>query len=280
MDDIMKNAFVCGHPINHSRSPMIHTHWLQHYGIAGTYRAIDVSPAGFANFVREIARNKLVGGNITIPHKEAAFVLAKKSDDICQLIGAANTLWLEDGMLCATNTDAYGFTANLDHHAPNWDQAKTALVLGAGGASRAVIYALKQRGFTSIMVANRTIEKAVELQHRFGPALSAHPLAAIDEIANDAGIIVNTTSLGMKGEGNLPLDMSKLRSDTLVTDIVYVPLLTPLLVAAQDAGLKVVDGLGMLLHQAAPGFEKWFGILPTITDDLRDMIIKDMAAKA
>jgi shikimate dehydrogenase len=197
-----------------------------------------------------------------------------------RLIGAANTLWLEDELLCATNTDAYGFAANLDDRAPGWDREKSALVLGAGGASRAAIHALKLRGFTSIMVANRTIEKALELKHRFGSNVSAHALDSIQELAASANIIVNTTSLGMKGEGSLPLDMSKLHAETLVTDIVYVPLMTPLLVAAQTAGLKVVDGLGMLLHQAAPGFEKWFATLPTVTDDLRNMIIQDMAAKA
>jgi shikimate dehydrogenase len=279
MVDETRNAFVCGHPINHSRSPMIHNHWLNHYGIKGTYRAIDVPPSNFANFIATLASNSLVGGNVTIPNKEAAYALATRPDEVSKLIGAVNTLWFQEGKLHATNTDAQGFSANLDQHAPNWDQAKSALVLGAGGASRAVIYALQQRGVSSIMVANRTLEKAIELKHRFGSAVSAHGIEAAQELALNANIIINTTSLGMKGEGSLGLDLTKLSSDTLVTDIVYVPLMTPLLVAAREAGLKVVDGLGMLLHQAAPGFEKWFGVMPDVTPQLRDMIIEDMAAK-
>ncbi len=275
-----KHAFVCGHPISHSRSPLIHNYWLNQYGISGSYRDIDIAPAKFAEFLNRLATHDLVGGNITIPHKEAAFALATKVDQTAELIGAANTVWLEEGVLNATNTDAHGFTANLDQQAPNWDSTKTALVLGAGGASRAIIYALIARGFKSIMVANRTQEKAVELKDRFGPTLSAHPLEAMQELALSAGLIINTTSLGMKGEGGFDLDMTKLNADTLVTDIVYVPLMTPLLLAAQAAGLKTVDGLGMLLHQAAPGFEKWFGLLPSVSDDLRTLIIDDMAAKS
>ena len=280
MADSINNAFVCGHPINHSRSPMIHNHWLNQYGLEGTYRAIDVAPTDFANFISNLSSNHLLGGNVTIPHKAAAYALAGHADDICHLIGAANTLWFENGLLNATNSDAHGFAANLDHQAPEWDKAKSALVLGAGGASRAVIYALIQRGFTSIMLANRTVEKAVELKHRFGPALSAHKLEAAQELAVDAGVIVNTTSLGMKGEGSLNLDLTRLKSNTLVTDIVYVPLMTPLLMAAKNAGLKTVDGLGMLLHQAAPGFDKWFGVLPKVTEELRTMIIQEMAIKS
>jgi shikimate dehydrogenase len=278
MANLTINSFVCGHPVNHSRSPLIHNHWLKRYDIAGNYRAIDIAPANFASFVSALQANGFAGGNITIPHKEAAYSLAAKADEICHLIGAANTLWLEYGKLCATNTDARGFAANLDEGAPGWDKGKTALILGAGGASRAVIYALLQRGFTSVMVANRTIERATELQHRFGAKLTAHRLEAAQELAKNAHIIINTTSLGMKGEGKIPLDMTMLNSDTLVTDIVYVPLMTPFLTAASQAGLKIADGLGMLLHQAAPGFEKWFGVLPTVNSQLRNAIIADMAA--
>jgi shikimate dehydrogenase len=280
MADKPKNAFVCGHPINHSRSPIIHNYWLNQHSISGSYHAIDIEPANFAQFLTQLTDKNLVGGNVTIPHKEAAFALAKNTDEISKLIGAANTVWMQYGTLHATNTDAQGFMANLDQQAPNWDRAKTALVLGAGGASRAVIYALNQRGFTSIMVANRTLEKAQELKHRFGLTVTAHSLEAVQELASSARLIVNTTSLGMKGAGSVDLDMSKLNAETLVTDIVYVPLMTPFLIAAKQAGLTVADGLGMLLHQAAPGFEKWFGVLPTVTDELRSIIIKDMAAKS
>ncbi len=279
MADQSRNAFVCGHPISHSRSPLIHNYWLETNGIPGTYRAIDVTPAAFSDFIATLRASNFLGGNVTIPHKEAAYALAARADETCHLIGAANTLWFEDGVLNATNTDAHGFAANLDDRAPNWDDAKSALVLGAGGASRAVIHALVSRGFTSIMVANRTVKKAVELKDRFGGTVSAHSLAAAQELAMGAEFIVNTTSLGMKGEGSLDLDMTKLKPETLVTDIVYVPLMTPFLMAAKAAGLQTVDGLGMLLHQAAPGFEKWFGVLPTVTKELRELIIKDMANK-
>lgn len=279
MANTQKNAFVCGHPINHSRSPIIHNYWLNQHGICGSYKAIDIAPDKFAGFLTRLSNHNLIGGNITLPHKEAAFRLAAKTDEVSKLIGAVNTVWLEDGALHGTNTDAHGFMANLDQQAPNWDQAKTALVLGAGGASRAVIYALTTRGFSSIIVANRTLEKAIELKHRFGATVTAHSLEAVRELASTADFIVNTTSLGMKSAGSVDLDMTKLKANTLVTDIVYVPLMTPFLIAAKNTGLKVADGLGMLLHQAAPGFEKWFGVLPTVTDELRSLIIQDMATK-
>lgn len=270
------HAFVCGHPIDHSRSPMIHNFWISKHNLKGSYRAIDVAPPNFSTFIGSLKDQGLAGGNVTIPHKENAYALAGKTDEAAKLIGAANTLWFEDGQLCATNTDAHGFCANLDQQAAGWDTGSNALVLGAGGASRAIILALLQRGFTSICIANRSLERAVELKDRFGKRTSAHSLAAINELARDCDLVVNTTSLGMNAEGDIPLDMSKLPNDALVTDIVYVPLITPLLAKAKEAGLKVADGLGMLLHQAAPGFEKWFGILPQVTPELRAMIIADL----
>jgi shikimate dehydrogenase len=271
-----RHAFVCGHPISHSRSPLIHGYWLKNLGIAGTYRAIDIEPNGFTAFATSLAAQGLAGGNVTIPHKESACQIADVLDPVAEIIGAANTLWLEDGRLHATNTDAHGFAANLDEQAPGWDQAETALVIGAGGASRAVIHALLDRGLKSVHVANRTRERAQELADRFGARVVAHPLFALDEIAPDAGLVVNTTSLGMKGEGDIPLDMSRLKPATLVTDIVYVPLVTTFLRNALDHGLPVADGLGMLLHQAAPGFEKWFGVRPEVTTELRDLVIANM----
>lgn len=271
-----KHAFVCGHPISHSRSPMIHGHWLKTYAIAGDYQAIDVVPAAFEAFIANIRAGRFVGGNVTIPHKEAAFAIADSRETVAELIGAANTLWFEDGKLCATNTDAHGFAANLDEQTPGWDACKTALVIGAGGASRAVIHALIERGFQTIHVANRTEGRAMELADRFGIKVRPHPFAALNALAVDAGLLVNTTSLGMKGEGAIPLDMAKVPSGALVTDIVYVPLITPFLADAKAHGLKIADGLGMLLHQAAPGFEKWFGVRPQVTADLRAKIIADM----
>lgn len=275
-----RHAFVCGHPISHSRSPLIHGHWLKTHGLNGSYRAMDITPAEFPRFAATLAQQGLVGGNVTIPHKEAAFAAADSRETAAELIGAANTLWLEDGRLCADNTDAYGFAANLDAGAPGWDCHKSALVIGAGGASRAIIHALAARGFTAIFVANRTQDRARALAHRFGARVSAHPMEALDELASQSGLIVNTTSLGMKGEGDIPLDFAKTRQDTLVTDIVYVPQVTPFLAKAQAHGLNTVDGLGMLLHQAVPGFERWFGVRPEVTPALRDLIIADMGKPA
>ena len=272
-------AFVCGHPIAHSRSPMIHGHWLKSYGIDGSYTAIDVAPENFAAFVAGLAAAGLRGGNITIPHKEAAFTAVQRRDEAAEQIGAVNTLWFEDGILWGGNTDAYGFAANLDHLAPGWAKGDVAVVLGAGGASRAIIHALKKRGFNDIRIVNRTLARASELADQFGAGVSAHPQAATAELLGDASLLVNTTALGMHGNEGLPADPSTLPDHAIVTDIVYVPLETPLLAAAKVRGLKTVDGLGMLLHQAVPGFERWFGYRPEVTAELRNLIVTDLDSK-
>ncbi len=274
-------AFVCGHPIAHSRSPLIHGYWLRQFGIAGSYEAIDVAPADAAGFFATLRQRGLAGGNVTIPHKEAAFAAAARLDAAAEAIGAVNTLWFEDGTLVGGNTDAAGFAANLDEHAPGWAKlGGAAVVLGAGGAARAVIHALKVRGFSDIRIVNRTVARAGELADRFGDGVSAHPVAATGDLLADAALLVNTTALGMAGKdgaGALPADPATLPRHAIVTDIVYVPLETPLLAAARKRGLKTVDGLGMLLHQAVPGFERWFGRRPEVTRGLRDMIVADMA---
>lgn len=279
MAEPVKKAFVTGHPIAHSRSPKIHRYWLSTCRIDGFYEAVDVEPAGFPEFLAGLRERGFAGGNVTLPHKEAAFALAGRRDDAADQIGAVNTLWFEDGMLCGGNTDAHGFAANLDEFAPDWAQNGPAVVLGAGGAARAVIHALKMRGVRDIRVVNRTLERARELAHRFGAGVSAHGSAAVDELLGDAGLLVNTTALGMHGHDGqgLPADPAKLPGHAIVTDIVYVPLETPLLAAARARGLKTVDGLGMLLHQAAPGFRHWFGILPRVTPELREMIVADLS---
>lgn len=269
-------AFVCGHPIAHSRSPMIHGHWLKSYGIDGSYTAIDVAPESFAAFVAGLSAAGLRGGNVTIPHKEAAFAAVQRRDEAAEQIGAVNTLWLEDGVLWGGNTDAYGFAANLDHLAPGWAKGDVAVVLGAGGASRAIIHALKQRGLKDIRIVNRTVARADELADQFGAGITAHPPAATAELLGDASLLVNTTALGMHGNEGLPADPAGLPDHAIVTDIVYVPLETPLLAAAKARGLKTVDGLGMLLHQAVPGFERWFGHRPEVTVDLRNLIVADL----
>lgn len=275
---VEKRAFVTGHPIAHSRSPKIHRHWLEEYGIDGSYQAIDVRPEDFAAFLKSLDENGYRGGNVTIPHKEAAYALVERRDEAAEAIGAVNTLWLEDGVLWGGNTDALGFAGNLDEHAPGWAANGPAVVLGAGGASRAVIYALKDRGLNDIRIVNRTLARAEELADRFGAGVSAHGAGAVGELLSDAGLLINTTALGMHGNETLAADPAGLPGHAIVTDIVYVPLETPLLAAARARGLKTVDGLGMLLHQAVPGFERWFGKRPQVTPQLRRMIVADIEA--
>lgn len=275
---VEKRAFVTGHPIAHSRSPKIHRHWLEEYGIDGSYQAIDVRPEDFAAFLKSLDENGYRGGNVTIPHKEAAFALVERRDEAAEAIGAVNTLWLEDGVLWGGNTDALGFAGNLDKHAPGWAANGPAVVLGAGGASRAVIHALKDRGLNDIRIVNRTLARAEELVDRFGAGVSAHGAGAVGELLSDAGLLINTTALGMHGNETLAADPAGLPGHAIVTDIVYVPLETPLLAAARARGLKTVDGLGMLLHQAVPGFERWFGKRPQVTPQLRRMIVADIEA--
>ncbi|TPL57645.1 shikimate dehydrogenase [Mesorhizobium sp. B2-4-2] len=279
MAEATKKAFVTGHPIKHSRSPKIHGHWLARYGIDGSYQAIDVAPQDFAEFLSTLQANGYLGGNVTIPHKEAAFALIERRDEAAQQIGAVNTLWLEGGQLWGGNTDSHGFAANLDDHAPGWASIGPAVVLGAGGASRAVIHALKQRGIRDIRIVNRTLARAVELRDRFGAGVSAHGMAATGELLADAGLLINTTALGMQGNEGLAADPALLPDHAIVTDIVYVPLETPLLAAASARKLKTVDGLGMLLNQAVPGFERWFGVRPQVTPELRALVEADLAPK-
>jgi shikimate dehydrogenase len=274
-------AFVCGHPVAHSRSPAIHRHWLARYGIAGSYSAIDVAPDNFADFIQGLERNGFAGGNVTIPHKEAACRLVMRRDEAAEEIGAANTLWFEDGVLCCGNTDALGFAANLDDLAPGWAVGRgTAVVLGAGGAARAVLFALRQRGYRDIRVVNRTMARALELADHFGNGVTAHAPEAAAELLGDADLLVNTTALGMHGNAEIPLDPAGLPVHAIVTDIVYVPLETPLLAAARRRGLQTVDGLGMLLHQAVPGFERWFGRRPAVDAELRKLIVGDLETAA
>ncbi|WP_085032426.1 shikimate dehydrogenase [Ensifer aridi] len=277
-ETFVNHAFVTGYPVKHSRSPLIHGYWLKQFGIEGSYRALEITPEAFPDFMRQLKDETagFCGGNVTIPHKEAAFRLADRPDDLSAELGAANTLWLEDGEVCATNTDGRGFVANLDERAKGWDRISTAVVLGAGGASRAVIQAIRDRGVKAIHVVNRTPERARELADRFGGAVHAHPMAALAETMSGAGLFVNTTSLGMDGEQAPAIDFSPMAGDAVVTDIVYVPLKTPLLRQAEEQGFRIVDGLGMLLHQAVPGFEKWFGRRPVVDETLRQIIISDM----
>jgi shikimate dehydrogenase len=268
-------AFVVGYPIGHSRSPLIHGHWLSEHGLAGSYERVDVAPEDFEAFFGGFAQRGFRGGNVTIPHKEAAFRLADVATERARRLEAANTLWIEDGRVHADNTDVTGFVASLDQALGDWS-AGTALVLGAGGASRGVIAGLLDRGVRNIVVANRTEGKAQELV-RFAPGRIAP--AAWSEIParlHEADLLVNTTSCGMAGHPPLNVDLAGLPGHAAVADIVYVPLETPLLKQAKARGLRAVDGLGMLLHQAVPGFARWFGVTPAVTPKLRALIEADI----
>ncbi|EDQ35256.1 shikimate 5-dehydrogenase [Hoeflea phototrophica DFL-43] len=273
-------AFVIGDPISHSRSPLIHRHWLETAGIKGSYDPVHIRESDLKRFVAALkdGTSSYAGGNVTLPHKQAIADLVDNIDETAKQIGAVNTVWLEAGRLCATNTDSHGFSANLDELEPGWDRGKTAVVFGAGGASRAILHALKARGFTSIRIVNRTLARAQELSDRFGGGVSAHSIDELDDVSSGANLFVNTTSLGMGGTPVPDIDFSRLATGALVTDIVYVPLVTPIMAMAASQGLATVDGLGMLLHQAAPGFEKWFGRTPAVTKSLRDLVIADIEA--
>ncbi|WP_019223056.1 shikimate dehydrogenase [Bartonella rattaustraliani] len=280
---IFPRAFVVGTPIHHSKSPKIHNFWLKQYNLQGEYLAQEIVPEEFEDFLTSIQKRGFCGGNVTLPYKQEAFHFVKYKDDIATMIGAVNTLWYEEDKLCATNSDAYGFSANLDDFAPGWG-GETALVFGAGGAARAILYALKKRGFKRIYLINRTKQHAENLAEHFGKLVEVHDWHKINEILYQADLIVNTTSVGM---ANLPTrksdfflcDFRKTKATVLVTDIVYTPLITPFLQQAKAHGLKTVDGLGMLLHQAVPGFERWFGIRPEVTKALRNTILEDMGEK-
>jgi len=270
---VTKKAFVIGHPIAHSRSPLIHGTWLAEYGIDGSYEAIDVAPAALPAFFDRLRGGEFVGGNVTIPHKEMVFDLCDSVDDLARTIGAVNTIVVRDGSIHGTNTDYLGFLGNLDAGAPGWsDGPKDALVIGAGGAARAILVALRRRNGGKVHVLNRTLANAQALVAEIDGPFEAHGFDAFPALAPRIGLVVNTSSIGMHGSRFDWLDMSLLAPNTLVTDIVYAPLVTPLLADAQARGLPVVDGLGMLLHQAVPGFAAWFGVTPEVTPQLRARI--------
>jgi shikimate dehydrogenase len=273
----MRAACLIGWPAAHSRSPLIHKYWLKQLGLDGDYRIEAVEPSAFADFVSHLAQRGYAGANVTIPHKEAALALSIP-DARARAIGAANTLYFRGNQLHSTNTDVEGFINNLDASAPGWDRTEDALVLGAGGSSRAVIFGLLERGIKRIHLSNRTRERADALAQSFGPRVQVIDWAGIGEVVPRAGLLVNTTSLGMKGQPALEVDVSRLPVDATVADLVYVPLRTELLKSAAGRGLKTADGLGMLLHQAVRGFELWFGQRPQVTPSLRTLVETDLTA--
>jgi shikimate dehydrogenase len=273
----LRRACVMGHPVAHSRSPMIHGYWLKTLGIPGAYELKDLTPDAFVPFITNLAANGYVGGNVTVPHKEAAYRTVNERDAAAEAIGAVNTLWLDKGKLMGGNSDTHGFIANLDDRAPGWDVAGCrALVLGAGGAGRSAVYALRQRG-AAVDVANRTVSRAQEVATRFGA--TAHGFDAVPGLLREADVLVNCTSLGLAGKPPLDIDLGPLKRTAVVYDVVYVPLETGLLAAARKRGHRTVDGLGMLLQQAGFGFRKWFGGNPKVTPELRAMVEADIIAK-
>jgi shikimate dehydrogenase len=268
-------ACLIGWPAAHSRSPLIHHFWLRKLGIEGGYTIESVPPEDVAEFIGHLSHHGFVGANVTIPHKERALLLSVP-DERAKAVGAANTLWYDGDTLRSTNTDIEGFLDNLDASAPGWDSIEDALVLGAGGSSRAVIFGLIERGIARVHLVNRTMARAQALADQFGPQIIPVPWEAIGDVLPRAGLLVNTTSLGMKGQPALGIDVGKLPSQAMVADLVYVPLQTQLLAAARTRGLNTADGLGMLLHQAVRGFELWFGQRPEVTPELRALVEDDL----
>ncbi|MCC5972829.1 MAG: shikimate dehydrogenase [Rubellimicrobium sp.] len=276
MTDEIPLAGVIGNPIGHSRSPRLHRHWLERHGIAGDYIPLHVQEEHLDEVVRALPKMGFVGVNITIPHKVSVMRLADQISDRAILIGAANTLiFRRDGKIHADNTDGYGFLANLRAGAPDWrPDVGPVAVLGAGGAARAVIESLLAAGATEILLANRTRPKAEALKSDFGARIRVVDWVQAGNIIEDAATIVNTTSLGMTGAAELRVPLDGLHPGQVVTDLVYNPLETRLLAEARAAGCVTVDGLGMLLHQAVPAFERWFGVRPEVDDAVRAAVLE------
>jgi shikimate dehydrogenase len=276
-------AGIMGWPVAHSRSPALHNFWLDEHGIDGAYVPLAVRPEHLAQALVALPVMGFRGCNLTIPHKEAALAIVDRVEPLARRIGAMNTVIVAaDGSLEGRNTDVYGFRENLRDGAPDWEpSAGPAVVLGAGGAARAVVAALSEMAVAEFRLVNRTLARAERVAEDLaGPAgrLSIHPWHARDAVLEDAGLLVNTTSLGMAGEPELTIDLSHLPRRAVVADLVYVPLETGLLAAARRRGHRCVDGLGMLLHQGRPGFEAWFGTSVRVTRELRAAVLSTLAA--
>lgn len=273
----MKRACVIGWPIEHSRSPIIHGYWLKKYGIGGDYSKVAVKPNDVAQFLRALAANGLSGCNVTVPHKEAAFAIADIKDPSAIAVGAANTIWLEGDKIACANTDTYGFMTHLTSEAPAWKKPdRPVAILGAGGAARAIITGFLDAGVSDVRVFNRSHGRAQDIAAYFGSRVTAEAWSSFETSPARFSVVVNTTTLGMNGANDVLFGLDQLPDDCVVADIVYVPLETGLLQRARGRGLKTVDGLGMLLHQAVPGFDKWFGIKPEVTSQLRALIEADI----
>jgi shikimate dehydrogenase len=272
-------ACIMGHPVAHSRSPMLHGYWLRTLGLDGSYELADVAPEQFDAFFRGLKHNGFVGGNITIPHKEAAYRLVDRRQRAADAIGAVNTVWYEGDALIGGNTDWLGIVGSLDDIHPGWDaDPGRVVVLGAGGSARASAFAFTERGF-SVSIVNRTRERAEKLAAAFAPRATAHGFGELPKLLSEADVLINNTSLGMGGKPPLEIDLAPLRTSAIVYDVVYVPLETELLKAAKARGHRTVDGLSMLLYQAVVGFSHWFGVTPKVTAEQRAILEADIRAK-
>lgn len=267
-------AGVIGWPVGHSLSPKLHGFWLKLYGIDGSYEALPVEPGNLQGGLRDLIEAGYAGVNVTVPHKEGALALCDEVDAAARSIGAANTLVFRDGRIHGGNSDAFGFLENLRQEHPGWRaDAGPAVVLGAGGAARAIVWALLDQGAPKVRLVNRTLARAEVLAEELGGPIRPRDWSQLSGALTDAALLVNTTSLGMRGQPPLEIDLGSLPEQALVTDIVYAPLETELLRTAKDRGNPTVDGLGMLLHQARPGFEAWFGVAPEVTPELRAAVL-------
>ena len=265
----MTAACVIGHRVGYSRSPTLHGYWLRTMGIAGRYDLVDIAPEEFGAFLTQLRAHGYVGANVTKPHKQPAFALLDARDAAAEAIGAVNTVWLDGDRLIGSNTDVAGFLANLDAQAPGWDAlAGPAVVLGAGGAGRAVVYGLRTRGL-DVALVNRTLSRAEALAQHFGAGVTSHPWSQTPRLLADARLLVNATLLGATGQDALAIELSGLPASAVVCELNYVPLESELLRAARQRGLRAVDGLGMLMHQAVPAFGHFFGVRPVVTPQLR-----------
>ena len=275
-----KAVCVIGWPAGHSRSPLIHNYWIKQHNIDAEYRKEPMAPEAFPEFITNLRAHGYIGCNVTVPHKQVALELSQP-DERAKGVGAANCLWLDGEKLRSTNTDVEGFLSNLDAATPGWDRGlESAMVLGAGGGARAVVYGLLQREVKRVYVVNRTLERAESLRKAFGSRVQPASWNEMTGLLGGAGLLVNTTSLGMVGQPPLEINLRTLLPSLVVADLVYAPLETGLLRAARERGLRTADGLGMLLHQAVRGFQLWFGVKPEVTPELRAMVEADLAATA
>jgi shikimate dehydrogenase len=273
----MKKACVIGWPVEHSRSPLIHNYWLKKHGIDAVYERRPVEPKDVASFIANLASSDFIGCNVTIPHKETVFEAIGEADEIARRLGAVNTVYLKNGKVYGTNTDGEGFIRSLRHSYPAFNlRGKTAIIIGAGGAAKAIIGALLDEGIGRIGIINRTRERILGLQGQFGSHVFEINEATADNELGNCELLVNTTSQGMHGQPSLNLEIQYLNRDALVADIVYAPLETAFLMKARNQGNPVLGGLGMLLHQAVRGFELWFGVKPEVTKELYELIAADV----